>query len=143
MKKNLTEARRQLKEVLLPGQLAADGSFPQELRRTKPYGYAIFNLDVMTALAVVCSTPQENLLTWSLPDGRSLVKGVAWLAPFLADKSAWLKSVHKAAPGPGGTMVMTAELVTPDVMYWADWPVRQPCLIFGALAAGRADWLAT
>jgi len=38
---------------------------------------------------------------------------------------------------------MTGELVKPDVMYWDDWPVRQPCLIFGALAAGREDWLAT
>jgi len=28
-------------------------------------------------------------------------------------------------------------------MYWDEWPVRQPCLIFGALAAGREDWLAT
>ena len=26
-------------------------------------------------------------------------------------------------------------------MYWADWPVRQPSLIFGALATGRRDWL--
>ena len=139
----LAESRVRLKEVLLPGQLAADGSFPEELRRTKPYGYAIFNLDVMTALAVVCSTPQENLLTWSLPDGRSLTRGVAWLAPYLADKGAWLKSVHKAAPGPGGKMIITDQLVKADVMYWDDWPVRQPCLIFGALATGRADWLAT
>ena len=35
------------------------------------------------------------------------------------------------------------ELVQPDVMYWDNWPVRQPSLIFGALAAGREDWLAT
>src|SRR2546421_2300186 len=27
-----------------PNQIAADGSFPQELRRTKPYGYSLFNL---------------------------------------------------------------------------------------------------
>lgn len=139
----LAAARTRLKEVLLPSQMAADGSFPEELRRTKPYGYSIFNLDVMTALAVVCSTPQENLMTWSLPDGRNLVKGVAWLAPYLADKGEWLKRVHRAAPGKDGAAQMTNELVKPDVMYWDDWPVRQPCLIFGALAAGREDWLAT
>ncbi len=139
----LAAARTRLKEVLLPSQMAPDGSFPPELRRTKPYGYSIFNLDVMTALAAVCSTPQENLMTWSLPDGRNLVKGVAWLAPYLADKGAWLKHVHKAVPGKDGAAEMSNELVTPDVMYWDDWPVRQPCLIFGALAAGREDWLAT
>ncbi len=118
----LAECRRRLKEVHLPSQMAADGSFPRELARTKPYGYSIFNLDVMTACAVVLSTPTENLMTWALPDGRSLVKGVAYLAPFLADKSKWTRS--------------------PDVMYWNEWPVRQPCLLFGALAAGNKDWLA-
>lgn len=138
----LAECRRRLKEVHLPGQMAADGSFPQELRRTKPYGYSIFNLDVITACAVVLSTPQENLMTWALPDGRSLVQGVAFLAPYLADKGAWLKNVSRfnlTAAGP----VPTGEHVQPDVMYWDEWPVRQPSLLFGALATGNADWLAT
>ncbi len=137
----LAESRRRFKEVLLPGQLAADGSFPEELRRTKPYGYSLFNLDVMTALAVVASTPGEHLLTWSLPGGRTLERGVDWLAPFLADKTLWLRTVHRTAPGPDGAARPTEELVQPDVMYWNDWPVRQPCLIFGALATGRRDWL--
>jgi hypothetical protein len=130
-----------LKEILLPGQMAVDGSFPEELRRTKPYGYSIFNLDVMTGLAAVCSTPGENLVTWSLSDGRNLAKGVGWLAPYLADKSRWLKSVHRTAPGPTGDAGPTGDLVKADVMYWDNWPVRQPCLLFGALAAGRRDWL--
>src|SRR4030095_917492 len=43
--------RDRYKNVLLPNQMAADGSFPQELRRTKPYGYSIFNLD---AMATIC-----------------------------------------------------------------------------------------
>ncbi len=137
----LAKARRRFKEVLLPHQMAADGSFPEELRRTKPYGYSIFNLDVMTALAVVCSTPQENLVTWSLPDGRSLSRGVAWLAPFLADKNRWLQMVHRTKPNAEGVAEPTTERVRPDVMYWDDWPVRQPSLLFGALATGREDWL--
>ncbi|HET7535935.1 MAG TPA: alginate lyase family protein [Candidatus Didemnitutus sp.] len=138
----LAECRRRLTEIHLPKQMAPDGSFPQELRRTKPYGYSIFNLDVMTALAQVLSTPKENLLTWQLPDGRSLAKGVAFLAPYLADKQAWLESVHRSNLTDKGP-VMTDELVQPDVMYWNDWPVRQPCLLFGALATGNDDWLAT
>jgi hypothetical protein len=137
----LTEARQHLKEVLLPSQMAPDGSFPDELRRTKPYGYSIFNLDVMTALAVVLSTKEENLMLFTLPDGRSLVKGVEFLAPYLADKDAWLKSVHSFQAGT--PPVPTKDLIKPDVMYWNDWPVRQPSLIFGALATGREDWLAT
>jgi len=130
-----------LKEVLLPGQMAPDGSFPEELRRTKPYGYAIFNLDVMAGLAVVCSSPQEDLMTWALPDGRSLAKGVAWLAPYIADKELWLRTVHRTVTAPDGRPIPSDELVKPDVMYWEDWPVRQPFLIFGAQATGRRDWL--
>ncbi|HZP59297.1 MAG TPA: alginate lyase family protein [Opitutaceae bacterium] len=116
----LADCRRRFKEVILK-QMAPDGSFPRELGRTKAYGYSIFNLDVMTALAQVLSTPQENLLTYQLPDGRSIVRGIEFLAPYLADKSKWPKP--------------------PDVMYWNDWPVRQPALIFGALATGNEDWL--
>jgi Alginate lyase len=138
----LAECRRRLKEDHLPNQMAPDGSFPLELRRTKPYGYAIFNLDVMTALAVVLSTPEENLMTWALPDGRSLAKGVAWLAPYLADKARWVREVKRHQPTPTGA-IRTDEPIAPDVMYWDEWPVRQPCLLFGALATGQADWLAT
>lgn len=139
----LAAARQRLKEVLLPNQMAPDGSFPEELARTKPYGYSIFNLDVMTALAVVASTPDENLMTWSLSDGRNLVRGVGWLAPYLADKNRWLTEVHRGVPGPNKVAVIGKDLVKPDVMYWDAWPARQPSLIFGALAAGREDWLAT
>jgi hypothetical protein len=39
--------------------------------------------------------------------------------------------------------VPTGERVQPDVMYWDEWPVRQPSLLFGALATGNTDWLAT
>lgn len=118
----LAECRARFRRDLLT-QMAADGSFPRELARTKPYGYAIFNLDVMTATAVVLSTPDDDLMRATLPDGRGLLRAVGWLAPFLADKSRWPKA--------------------PDVMYWNDWPIRQPALLFGALASGNAEWLAT
>jgi hypothetical protein len=120
--KTLADCRGRFKEVILPKQMAADGSFPLEMSRTKPYGYAIFNLDVMTALAALLSTPGEDLMKFQLADGRGMIRGVEFLAPFLADKSTWKRP--------------------PDVMYWKEWPVRQPALLFGALAAGREDWLA-
>lgn len=136
----LAECRRRLQEEHLPGQMAPDGSFPQELRRTKPYGYAIFNLDVMVACGVVLSKPEQNLVTWSLPDGRSLAKGVAWLAPYLADKERWLREV-KRYDFVDNVPVRTDQPVKPDVMYWDDWPIRQPCLLFGAVATGNKEWL--
>lgn len=116
----LRECRERFRRDLLT-QMAPDGSFPRELARTKPYGYSIFNLDVMTATAAVLSTRDEKLVTQKLDDGRSLERAIVWLAPFLADKSKWPKA--------------------PDVMCWDDWPIRQPALLFGALACGRPDWL--
>ena len=50
-------AATRFKDVLVPNQIAADGSFPEELRRTKPYGYSLFNLDAMTTICQMLSTP--------------------------------------------------------------------------------------
>ena len=49
------------KSVLLPNQLAADGSFPLELKRTKPYSYSLFNLDAMATICQIVSTPRDDL----------------------------------------------------------------------------------
>ena len=114
--------RARYQTVLIPRQEAADGSFPQELARTKPYGYSIFNLDVMTILVQTLSTSRDNLWTWSLPDGRGIARAAAWLYPFLEDKSKWTRP--------------------PDVMYFDQWPVRQPSLLFAGLALDRPEYLA-
>ena len=53
--------RKRYKTVLVPNQVAADGSFPEELRRTKPYGYSLFNLDAMATVCQILSTPDDNL----------------------------------------------------------------------------------
>ncbi len=121
--KLLAFCRDRYKNVLLPTQMAADGSFPLELARTKPYGYSIFNLDVMTTLCQILSVPEDNLWTYETADGRSIKKGIGYLYPFVADKSKWT--------------------LKPDVMYWKEWPVAQPFLVFGAMAYGNAAWLDT
>jgi hypothetical protein len=111
------------KTVFLPGQMAPDGSFPQELRRTKPYGYSLFNLDAMTTLCQVLSTKENNLWEYQTPDGKSMKKGIAYLYPYIADKNKW-PFKH-------------------DVMYWDQWPVAHPALIFGAEAYSQPDWFNT
>jgi hypothetical protein len=120
--KGLTQfCRDRYKAVLLPTQMAADGSFPLELRRTKPYGYSLFNLDAMAAVCQILSTPQENLWTYALPDGRGIAAALRFMFPYIADKNKW--------PYP------------PDVMYFDQWPVRHPGLLFGGLALTKPDYL--
>ncbi|MBN1360848.1 MAG: alginate lyase family protein [Sedimentisphaerales bacterium] len=113
--------RRRYKEVFVPDQMASDGSFPQELARTKPYGYSIFQLDNMAILCQLLSTPDDNLWTFELPDGRGIREAVAFLFPCLQDKRKW--------PHP------------PDVEYFEAWPVRQPALLFAGYAFSEPKYL--
>jgi hypothetical protein len=115
--------RSRYKTVLLPDQMAADGSFPLELSRTKPYGYSIFNLDAMTMICQILSVPADNLWEFETADGKSIRKGIAYLYPFISDKKKWT--------------------LKPDVMYWKNWPVAQPFLLFGANAYEERSWYAT
>jgi Alginate lyase len=109
------------KHVLIPGQVAPDGSFPEELRRTKPYGYSLFNLDAMATICQLLSTPQDNLWKFELSDGRGIRKAFEFMVPYIRNKSSW--------PYPA------------DVMYAKDWPMRHCALLFGGLAYDQSDVL--
>jgi len=115
--------RDRYRQVLLPNQMAADGSFPLELARTKPYGYSLFNLDAMVTTCWILSDKENDLWAYQLPDGRNIKKGIAFLYPYVADKEKW---PYKK-----------------DVMYWDEWPVAQPSLVFGAMAYQNSQWLDT
>ena len=108
-------------KALVPGQIAADGSQPLELSRTKPYGYCLFNLDALAACAHVLSTPADDLWRYRGAAGGSIADALAWMAPYIADKTTWPKP--------------------PDVEAWNGWPVRQPSLLFGGLALQRPDYI--
>ncbi|MCW3467963.1 alginate lyase family protein [Chitinophaga nivalis] len=106
--------------VLLPAQMAADGSFPQELKRTKPYGYSLFNLDAMSTICQLLSTPAHNLWQYTTNQQQNIALGMAFMYPYVQQKNSW----------PYGA----------DVMYWNQWPVAQPFLVFGAAALDKEDY---
>jgi hypothetical protein len=119
--KLLGYCRERFKTVFVPNQLAADGSFPEELRRTKPYNYTLFN---MTGLATICQTlsnSQDDLFTFALPDGRGFRKAMAFMFPYIQNKASW--------PHP------------PDVEYFQYWPIRQPSLLFAGLALSNPEYV--
>ena len=109
------------KTVYLAEMMAADGSFPAELDRTKPYGYSLFVLDAMAMVAQIASTELDDLWAFELPDGRGMKKGVAFLFPYMKDKSTWPYAQ--------------------DVLYWDEWPARHPSLLLAGLQFGEAKWL--
>jgi hypothetical protein len=113
--------RNRFKEVLLPDQMAEDGSFPLEIRRTKPYGYSLFNLDAFLTAAEILSDENYNLYEFNTPDGKNLELGVEFLFPYVKDKSKW--PYEK------------------DVMYWNEWPVRHPFLLFAGRAYNKPEYI--
>jgi len=111
------------KNTLLSNQMAFDGSFPLELKRTKPYGYSLFNIDAFCNLAQILSTPDDNLFEYETKDGKSLKKGLEFIYPYVEDKSKW--PYEK------------------DIYIWNEWPVCHPALLFGALAYNNSKYLDT
>lgn len=109
------------KKTILPNQMAGDGSFPKELGRTKPYGYSLFNLEAMAMAVQILSTTEDDLWQYELDDGRSIGMGLAFMYPYMMDKSTWPRD--------------------PDVMYHDEWPVRHPFLLFGGLALDKPEYI--
>jgi hypothetical protein len=145
---NLTrdEVRTRFETVQLPMQENAEGGFPRELARTKPYGYSIFQFDCATALgwSLGILTSDASSSSSNAPKGapfstalgagvapqgskdanarEALCRAAAFLYPYLDDKSKW-PYAH-------------------DVQHWESWPVRSPGLLFCGLACDHPDYIA-
>lgn len=98
--------------VIMPNQMDEHGAFPLELKRTKPYGYSLFNLDAVMTIAHI-----HNITD------TSFKKSVEFMYPYVQDKKNW--------PYPK------------DVMYWDEWPVAAPFLLFGYQNYKEVSWLNT
>ena len=64
---------------------------------------------------------EDDLWAFELPDGRGLEKGMSFLYPYIEDKSSWPYQE--------------------DVLYWDEWPVRHPSLLFAAVNYSDARYL--
>jgi hypothetical protein len=115
------EVYAHFREVLLPNQMALDGSFPLELERTKPYSYSIFNFDVMAGLCQSLKGLAPDAAIFKLEDGRGLAKGAEFIYPYLRNKGAW-----KWAK---------------DVEHFEVLPVRSPGLLFAGLAGSKQEYI--
>lgn len=116
----LDSCRQRYRTILLPGQLAADGSFPLELARTKPYNYSLFNLEGMAVICRILSTAGTDLWRFALSDGRTIHRAFTHMAPFVSEKSRW--------PYP------------PDVMNFEMFPTRQAAWFFAGEAYGDSTY---
>ena len=98
-----------------------DGSFPLEMRRTKPYGYALFQLDQLATVAQILVDAGRQPLDVHAGRRPLTEEGVDFMYPFIADKSRWT--------------------LPTDVMYFEYWPVRHASLVFAGLAYREAKYI--
>lgn len=109
----LDQCRTQFKEEYLEKQLASDGTFPEEIARTKPYNYSLFIMDLMAILAYELSTPQDDLFKFKTKSGKSYQDALEFIFPVTKDKTLW--SYHK------------------DVEHFESYPNRQVYLLLTAI----------
>ncbi|WP_367391273.1 alginate lyase family protein [Lewinella sp. LCG006] len=110
---DLREVAQQQFKKLLAAQMAPDGSFPEEMERTKPYNYSLFNLEGYAVLCELASTPTENLWMYEGPNG-SIRKAWDFMLPYVKDKSTWIKP--------------------PDVQHFDELPIQTTGLLLTAIA---------
>jgi hypothetical protein len=108
--------RQRMKEILIPNQMAADGSFPLELERTRPYAYSLFNIDGMALLAHILTLENEteNMWYFTLEDGMGMEKAVDFITYYVKNKNEWP--------------------FEPDVAHWDELPDKRPFLLLSSLA---------
>lgn len=111
------------KTILLPNQMDENGGLTDELSRTKPYSYSLFNIDAFFNVAQILSSDDDDLFEFETEDGKSLKKGIEFIHPFVADKSTW--------PYPK------------DVQYWEEWPVCHTSVLFAALEYNNPAYMET
>jgi hypothetical protein len=78
-------ARRILNEAKsrrIASQIAADGSQPHELKRTKSLSYSRFNLEALCELATLGEHAGVDLWRYSSPQGSSIRRGIEFVAPY-------------------------------------------------------------
>ncbi|MGQ4375803.1 alginate lyase family protein [Streptomyces sp. SAS_267] len=70
-------------------QIAADGSQPQELARTRSWHYSTFDLVAYTRLAAIGRHVGVDLWSYRGPDGQSLFRAVDYLLPAATGAEPW------------------------------------------------------
>ncbi len=111
-REDLRKVSREQFMKLISAQMADDGSFPDELSRTKPYNYSLFNLE---GYAVLCELASDQGDLWNYEgEHGSVKKAFDYMLPYIEDKSRWT--------------------FPPDVSHFDEIPIRSVGLLLAGLA---------
>jgi len=117
----LEKCRKHYEEILLPTQMAKDGSLPLEIERTKPYSYSLFCLDGFATLTRILTDENHNEWNFKLPNNCGMRKGIDFIKPYAIDKEKW---PYKR-----------------DILFWDEQPGQRPFMFFAALVLQQPEWV--
>ena len=147
------EVQTRFEAVQLPEQEAANGSFPRELARTKPYGYSIFQFDCATTLgwSLGILKPHQDAAGFGMGASHEFAIPGAHsnraTLPMIMDGPANNESARNALCRAAEFLYQYLEDKSRwphahDVQHWESWPVRSPGLLFCGLACEHPDYIA-
>lgn len=119
--KNLDDLRHRFHTPTLRNQIAADGSFPQEVATPNPFRNTLFNFDLLAGACQLLSSPFDNLWDLELIDGVGMRSVAAYLYPLIQDPRKW--------PWPS------------DAEHFRELPGRRPALLFTGRAYDRPEYV--
>lgn len=126
----LVKAMVELQRQKLDHQLAADGSQPEELARTRSFHYSYFNLQAVTSMAILADKVGENLWKYRTAKGSGLIAMLDFMAPYLDENKLW----------PHKTLDLQSSRLIP-LMLQADAALAQPRYQQQIIRAGYASLL--
>ncbi|MGI5869443.1 MAG: alginate lyase family protein [Kiritimatiellia bacterium] len=83
------EVAQDVPATRIDSQIAADGSQPHELARTRPFMYSVFNLAAFATLARLARHVGIDLWNHRGPQGQSIPSALDFLVPFAAGEKPW------------------------------------------------------
>ncbi|MEC0230178.1 alginate lyase family protein [Paenibacillus alba] len=91
----------------IAAQIEPDGSMPRELSRTRSLHYSTYNMDALTQVARLGSKVGVDLWNYKTADGRSILKALEFLSPYISKQKAWEFEQIKAENLSSAIPVMT------------------------------------
>lgn len=109
-------------------QIAADGSQPLEMERTRSWSYSVFNLEALMQLARLGETAGVDLWNYRTADGRGIRKALEYLLPFAVGERRWTaKQLGEWQPQALFPLLRQAASRYTDAPYQA-WLAKLPAL---------------
>src|SRR5882724_6821183 len=103
------------REKRVARQIEPDGREPLELARTTSFGYSMFNIHALMDLSCLGTAVGVDLWHFQTKDGRSILKAVEFMAPYVDANHKWpYQQIHPANRGDLQELLLRAAAEFPD-----------------------------